>query len=116
VKKTRLSVEQMTAVLPQVSGGVPVGDVCRQVGISEQTLYRWMKTDGGIQPRDARELKQGREEDAKLKRLVADLSLDTVMLQDVLHKDPNARETARSQAPPHGPLVHPVHRAGAVFG
>jgi putative transposase len=81
-----LSVEQMTAVLQQVSGGVPVGDVCRQVGISEKTLYRWKKTYGGIQPSDARELKQVREENAKLKRLVADLSLDKVMLQDVLQQ------------------------------
>jgi len=86
VKKKRFSVEQMTAVLQQVAGGVPVGDVCRQVGISEQTFYRWKKTYGGMQPSEARELKQVREENAKLKRLVADLSLDKVMLQDVLQK------------------------------
>ena len=86
MKKKRFSVEQMTAVLQQVAGGVPVGDVCRQVGISEQTFYRWKKTYGGMQPSEARELKQVREENAKLKRLVADLSLDKVMLQDVLQK------------------------------
>jgi putative transposase len=87
VKKKRFSVEQITAVLQQVSGGVPVGDVCRQVGISEQTFYRWKKTYGNLQPSEARELKQLRDENTKLKRLVADLSLDKVMLQDVLSKE-----------------------------
>jgi len=86
VKKKRFSVEQITAVLQQVTGGVPVGDVCRQVGVSEQTFYRWKKQYGGMLPSEARELKQVRDENTKLKRLVADLSLDKVMLQDVLQK------------------------------
>ena len=86
VKKKRFSVEQITSVLQQVAGGVPVGDVCRQVGVSEQTFYRWKKEYGGMLPSEARELKQVRDENAKLKRLVADLSLDKVMLQDVVQK------------------------------
>jgi putative transposase len=86
VKKKRFSVEQITSVLQQVTGGVPVGDVCRQVGISEQTFYRWKKAYGAMLPSEARELKQLRDENATLKRLVADLSLDKVMLQDVLQK------------------------------
>jgi len=86
VKKKRFSVEQITAVLQQVTGGVPVGDVCRQVGISEQTFYRWKKQYSGMLPSEARELKQLRDENNKLKRLVADLSLDKVMLQDVLQE------------------------------
>jgi putative transposase len=86
VKKKRFSVEQITAVLQQVSGGVPVGDVCRQVGVSEQTFYRWKKEYAGMLPSEARELKQLRDENLKLKRLVADLSLDKVMLQDVVQK------------------------------
>jgi putative transposase len=86
VKKKRFSVEQITAVLQQVTGGVLVGDVCRQVGISEQTFYRWKKVYGNLQPSEARALKQRRDENTKLKRLVADLSLDKVMLQDVLSK------------------------------
>jgi putative transposase len=86
VKKKRFSVEQITAVLQQVSGGMPVGDVCRQVGVSEQTFYRWKKAYGAMLPSEARELKQLRDENTKLKRLVADLSLDKVMLQDVLQK------------------------------
>ena len=63
-----------------------MGDVCRQVGISEQTFYRWKKDYGAMLPSEARELKQLREENSKLKRLVAELSLDKVMLQDVVQK------------------------------
>jgi putative transposase len=88
VKKQRFSVEQITSALQQVARGVPVGDVCRQVGISEQkqTFYRWKKTYDGMLPSEARELKQLREENTKLKRLVAELSLDKVMLQDVVQR------------------------------
>jgi putative transposase len=86
VKRKRFSVEQITAVLQQVNGGMSVGDVCRQVGVSEQTFYRWKKEYAGMLPSEARELKQLREENLKLKRLVADLSLDKVMLQDVVQK------------------------------
>ncbi len=84
MKKKRLSVEQITAVLQPVAGGVPVGDGCRQVGLSEPTCYRWKKTYDGMPPREARELQQRRDANGKLKRVVADLSLDRVMLQDVL--------------------------------
>ena len=86
MKKKRFSVEQITSVLQQVTSGVPVGDVCRQVGISEQTFYRWKKSYGGMLPSEARELKQLREENGRLKRVVADLTLDKVMLQDVVQK------------------------------
>jgi putative transposase len=86
VNRKRFSVEQITSVLQQVASGVPAGDVCRQVGISEQTFYRWKKVYGNLQPSEARELKQFRDENTKLKRLVADLSLDKVMLQDVLSR------------------------------
>ena len=86
MKKQRFSIEQITVVLQQAEHGVPVGELCRKVGISEQSFYRWKKVYGGLQPSEARELKQLREENAKLKRLVADLSLDKVMLQDVVQK------------------------------
>jgi putative transposase len=86
VKKKRFSVEQITAVLKQAETGTPVGDLCRQVGIAEQTFYRWKKAYGGMLPSEARELKQLREENARLKRVVADLTLDKVMLQDVVQK------------------------------
>ena len=86
MKKTRFSVEQIAAVLQQAEQGVPVGDLCRKVGISEQSFYRWKKEYGNLQPSEARELKQLRDENTKLKRLVADLSLDKIMLQDIIQK------------------------------
>jgi putative transposase len=86
VKKKRFSVEQITAVLHQAETGIPVPELCRQVGVSEQTFYRWKKVYGGLAPSEARELKQLREENTKLKRVVADLTLDKVMLQDVVAK------------------------------
>jgi len=86
VKKKRFSVEQITAVLQQAATGIPVGDLCRQVGISEQTFYRWKKAYGTMLPSEARELKQLRDEVVRLKRLVADLSLDKAMLQDIVQK------------------------------
>lgn len=86
MKKKRFSVEQITAVLKQAETGTPVGDLCRQVGIAEQTFYRWKKSYGGMLPSEARELKQLREENARLKRVVADLTLDKVMLQDVVQE------------------------------
>ena len=86
MKKTRHSVEQITGVLKQAEAGAPVGDLCRQVGISEQTFYRWKKVYGGMLPSEARELKQLRDENTRLKRVVADLTLDKVMLQDVVQK------------------------------
>jgi putative transposase len=86
VKRKRFSVEQITAVLQQAAQGVPIGDLCRKVGISEQSFYRWKKAYGTLQPSEARELKQLRDENTKLKRLVADLSLDKVMLQDIVQK------------------------------
>jgi putative transposase len=86
VKKKRFSVEQITAVLHQAETGIPVTELCRQVGVSEQTFYRWKKVYGGLAPSEARELKQLRDENTKLKRVVADLTLDKVMLQDVVAK------------------------------
>src|ERR1700704_3274013 len=83
---------------------MPVGEVCRQVGISEQTFYRWKKEYAGMLPSEARELKQLRDENTKLKRLVADLSLDKVMLQDIVQKSFKARQAAGSDALLGGPL------------
>lgn len=86
MKKKRFSVEQIVAVLKEAEIGTPVAELIRKVGISEQTFYRWKKVYGGLEPSQARKLKQLEEENAKLKRLVADLSLDKIMLQDVLKK------------------------------
>jgi putative transposase len=86
VKKKRFAVEQIVAVLKQAEMGMPVADVIRQIGISEQTFYRWKKQYAGLHSDQVRELKQLQEENARLKKLVADLSLDKAILQDINQK------------------------------
>jgi putative transposase len=79
-------VEQIVAALKQVELGMPVADLIRKLGISEQTFYRWKKDYSGLESDQAREFKQLQEENARLKRLVAELSLDKAILQDVAAK------------------------------
>jgi putative transposase len=86
MRKKRFSVKQIVAVLKQAELGLPVPDLIRQVGISEQTFYRWKKQYAGLESDQVRELKPVVEENARLKRLVAELSLDKAVLQDVLSK------------------------------
>jgi putative transposase len=86
MKRKRFSVEQIVAILKQAELGLPVADLVRQTGISEQTFYRWKKQYAGLESTQVRELKQLSEENARLKKLVADLSLDKAVLQDVLSK------------------------------
>jgi len=83
VKRKRFSVEQIVAVLSQAALGMAVADIVRQTGISEQTFYRWKKVYGGLQSDQVREWKLLQEENARLKRLVAELSLDKALLQDI---------------------------------
>lgn len=86
MKRKRFSVEQIVAAVKQHDLGVSATDIARKLGIAEQTFYRWKKQYGGLEAGEVRELKQLREENARLKRLVADLSLDKVMLQEVASK------------------------------
>lgn len=86
MKRKRYSVEQIVAAVKQHELGTSVADISRKLGIAEQTFYRWKNQYGGLEATEVRELKQLREENAKLKRLVADLSLDKVMLQDIASK------------------------------
>jgi putative transposase len=86
VKRTRFSVEQIVAGLKQAELGTPVADLVRHLGIAEQTFYRWKRRYAGLESEQVRQFKPLQEENIKLKRLVADLSLDKVMLQDVLSK------------------------------
>jgi putative transposase len=86
VRRKRFSVEQIVAILKQAEVGVPVSDLIRQVGISEQTFYRWKKQYVGLEVDQVRQLRQVQEENVRLKRLVAELTLDKTMLQDVLAK------------------------------
>ena len=76
----------MVGVVKQAERGVPVTELIGQAGISEQTFDRWKKRYTGLQVDQARQLKQLQEENVRLKRVVADLTLDKVMLQDVLSK------------------------------
>ena len=86
MKKKQFSIEQIVAVLKQTELGMPVADLIRQVGIAEQTFYRWKKQYAGMQSDQVRELKQLQEENGRLKKLVAELSLDKAVLQDVASK------------------------------
>jgi putative transposase len=86
MKRKKFSVEQIVAVLKQADLGLPVADLIRQVGISEQTFYRWKKQYAGLESDQVREFKQLAEENGRLKKLVAELSLDKAVLQDVLSK------------------------------
>jgi putative transposase len=86
VKKSNYTEEQIAFALKQAELGTPVDEVCRKMGISDATFYNWRKKFGGLGPSEVRRLKQLEEENTKLKRLVADLSLDKAMLQDVLAK------------------------------
>ena len=78
--------EQILAALRQPESGTTVAEVCREVGISEQTFYLWKRKYAGLGLSELRELRQLREENTKLKRLVADLSLDRHMLQEIVRK------------------------------
>ncbi len=86
MKKKRFSVEQIVAVLKQAELGLSVADLIRQIGISEQTFYRWKKQYAGLESDQVREFKQLSDENARLKKLVAELSLDKAVLQDGLSK------------------------------
>jgi putative transposase len=86
VKRKRFSVEQIVAVLKQAEAGTPVAELIRHVGIAEQTFYRWKRQYAGLQTDQVRQLKLLQEENARLKKLVAELTLDRAMLTDVLQK------------------------------
>ena len=86
VKRSKFTEQQIGFALKQAELGTPVEEVCRKMGISDATFYVWKKKYGGLGPSELRRLKQLEEENVKLKRLVADLSLDKTMLQDVLSK------------------------------
>ena len=86
MKASRFTEAQIAFVLRQAEDGTAIGEVCRKAGISEATFYNWRKKYAGLMPSEMKRLKQLEEENGKLKKLVADLSLDRAMLQDVLSK------------------------------
>jgi putative transposase len=84
--KKRFTEEQIAFALRQAEGGTPVTEVCRKMGVSEQSFYRWKKKYEGMGVAELRRLRQLEEENRKLKKLVADLALDKHILQEVLQK------------------------------
>ncbi len=86
MKRKRYTEEQITFALRQQESGTAVAEIVRKMGITEQTFDRWKKKFAGMGVAEVRRLKQLEEENRKLKQLVADLSLDKSMLQDVLRK------------------------------
>jgi putative transposase len=86
MKKSRFTDQQIAFALQQAEGGTPVEEVCRKMGISQATFFRWKKVYGGLMPSEVRKLKQLEEENRRLRKLVADLTLDKEMLTEVIKK------------------------------
>jgi putative transposase len=86
MKKSRFTEQQIAYALRQAESGISVEEITRKMGVTQATFYRWKKKFSGMGIAELRRLKQLEEENKKLKRLVADLSLDKAMLQDVLSK------------------------------
>lgn len=87
MKKKRYSEEQIIALLKEHAAGSSVADICRRVGICQNTFYRWKEKFGGMQVSEAKRLRELEAENAKLKRLLADAMLDNAALKDVLSKN-----------------------------
>ena len=85
-RRSRFTGGQIVVILQQHDAGLTIKDISRKYGISEQTFYRWRSKYGGLAPSEIRRLKQLEDENGRLKRLVADLTLDKQILQDVLRK------------------------------
>jgi putative transposase len=86
MKRSKFTEAQIAFILRQAEEGTRVEEVCRKAGISPATFYNWKKKYGGLMPSEMKRLKQLEEENGRLKRIVADLSLDKEMLQDVLRR------------------------------
>ena len=86
MKRSKFSEEQIVYALRQAESGTPIGDLCRQYGIAEQTFYAWKKKSAHLGVTELRRLGQLEDENSRLKRLVADLSLDKHMLSEALRK------------------------------
>ena len=86
MKRERFTEEQIAFALRQAEAGTSVEEVCRKLGVSEPTFYRWKKRFAGMGVPEVRRLKQLEEENRRLKQLVADLTLDKTMLQDVVRR------------------------------
>ena len=86
MKRSRFTEEQIIGILREQEAGVPVADLCRKHGLSSPTFYKWKARYGGMDVSEARRLKALEDENARLKKIVADLTLDREMLQDVIRR------------------------------
>jgi putative transposase len=86
MKKSKFTEAQIVFAIKQSEQGVTADEICRKMGISEATFYNWKKKYGGLGISELRELRMLKDENARLKKMVADLSLDKQMLQDVIKK------------------------------
>ena len=86
MRKSKFSEEQIIGALKEAEGGTPVSDVCRKIGVSAFTFYKWRKRYSGLSVSEAKRMRELEGENSKLKRLVADLSLDNLALKEVLSK------------------------------
>jgi putative transposase len=86
MKKSKFSESQIVAVLKQGDAGVPIKDLCRQTGISSATYYQWKSKYGGMEASDLKRVRELEAENAKLKRMYAELALDNIALKDLIAK------------------------------
>ena len=86
MKKSKFTDEQIAFTLKQAEGGTPIAEITRRLGITEATFYRWKQKYGGLLPSEVKKMRQLEEENNRLKRIVADLTLDKQMLQDIVSK------------------------------
>jgi len=86
MRKSRFTPEQIVQALRQAESGTPVADICRKMGVTEATYYRWKKQFSGLDVSELRELRQVRDENKKLEQLVAELTLDKAVLREALGK------------------------------
>lgn len=86
MKGKRYSEEKIISILKEHESGIPVADLCRRHGVSEQSIYGWKTKFGGMEVSDAKRLRDLEDENRRVKRMVAELSLDTQMPEDVLAK------------------------------
>lgn len=98
MKKSRFTETQIIAVLKQADAGVSVKDICRQAGISAPTYYKWKAKYGGMEASDLKRVKELEAENARLKRMYAEMALDNAAMKDLIAKNCRAGAEARGGA------------------